>query len=518
MDVTSNDEITAADIARIAGVGRAAVSNWRRRHSDFPAPVGGPPNSPTFALADVEAWLSANGRMAGASGAAPPNPVRHRKPDGGMARAMTALLPPLSRGTVLDPACGDGSRLAAAAERFGPQVRYVGLETDPAQLHLAQDVLSEAGAGTAELIDGEATEARLTELRHSADAVISMAPPGDRSIDGIAWEYGQPNRNDYPLAWVQICLSYLKVGGTAVVAVPFGVAVRASGRRIRSELLRAGVLTQVIGLPEKLSTPGAAPWQIWVLTQPVGRPTYVLQMVDLMDREPHDLPHDATTWKEIFADPSRTRDVPSIELLDEDVFLVPAAHITHDAHDLRPEYAALGNRYTEAVRRLSDAPPALAPREPGFAAQSVTISDLARLGAVTFVDPGSAQPGDVLVPTTSSDFEASVLDDTADVNIKTGSVLRCDPEVLDPHFLACFLRSDANRRQATGTLGGTFRLDVRRARVPRIPLAEQRRYGETFRQLTAFTQRAADVAAAATHATRTAILGLTNGVFAPNAK
>ena len=28
--------MTAAAIARLAGVGRAAVSNWRKRHPDFP--------------------------------------------------------------------------------------------------------------------------------------------------------------------------------------------------------------------------------------------------------------------------------------------------------------------------------------------------------------------------------------------------------------------------------------------------------------------------------------------------
>lgn len=518
-DVTSNDEVTAADIARIAGVGRAAVSNWRRRHPDFPAPVGGPTNSPTFALSDVEAWLSANGRIAGANNAAPTRPARHRKPDAGMAWAMASLLPPLTRDVVLDPACGDGSRLAATAERFGPQVRYVGLDPDPAQLDLANQALSEAGAKKVDLI-GEASEARLAKLRHSADAVISMSPPIDRPIEGIVWEYGQPNRSDYPLAWVQICLSYLNPGGTAVVAVPFGVAVRASGRRIRSELLRAGVLTHVIGLPEKLSTPGAAPWQIWVLTQPIGRPAYVLHMVDLTDRDPNDLPRDPTMWKAVFADQAVTRDMPSIQLLDEDVFLVPAAHITAEAHELAPEYAELSSRYTDAVRRLSEVPPALAPGEPRSVAQSVTIGDLARLGAVTFIDPSSVQPGDVFVPSGSGDFEASVLDDTADtnINIKAGSVLRCDPQVLDPHFLACFLRSDVNRRQAAGTLGGTFRLDARRARVPRMPLTEQRRYGETFRQLTAFTQRATEVAAAATNATRTAIHGLTSGVFAPIAE
>ncbi|GAA4628406.1 N-6 DNA methylase [Actinoallomurus vinaceus] len=49
--------VSAADIARLAGVGRAAVSNWRRRHPDFPQPVGGTPTSPVFALAEIEAWL-----------------------------------------------------------------------------------------------------------------------------------------------------------------------------------------------------------------------------------------------------------------------------------------------------------------------------------------------------------------------------------------------------------------------------------------------------------------------------
>ncbi|WP_109601368.1 N-6 DNA methylase [Actinoplanes xinjiangensis] len=55
--------MTAGDIARLAGVSRAAVSNWRKRHPDFPKPVGGSVSSPTFPLAEIEVWLEANGRM-----------------------------------------------------------------------------------------------------------------------------------------------------------------------------------------------------------------------------------------------------------------------------------------------------------------------------------------------------------------------------------------------------------------------------------------------------------------------
>ncbi|MGW2211034.1 N-6 DNA methylase [Streptomyces sp. NPDC001781] len=57
-------EVTAAGIARLAGVGRAAVSNWRRRHPDFPKPVGGTDTSPSFALAEVEEWLREQGKLA----------------------------------------------------------------------------------------------------------------------------------------------------------------------------------------------------------------------------------------------------------------------------------------------------------------------------------------------------------------------------------------------------------------------------------------------------------------------
>ncbi|MFE0153218.1 N-6 DNA methylase [Nonomuraea sp. NPDC059007] len=55
--------VAAADIARLAGVGRAAVSNWRRRFNDFPVPVGGTSSNPLFALSHVEEWLRRQGKI-----------------------------------------------------------------------------------------------------------------------------------------------------------------------------------------------------------------------------------------------------------------------------------------------------------------------------------------------------------------------------------------------------------------------------------------------------------------------
>lgn len=57
-------QVTATGIARLAGVGRAAVSNWRRRHADFPKPIGGTESSPAFALHEIEQWLRDQGKLA----------------------------------------------------------------------------------------------------------------------------------------------------------------------------------------------------------------------------------------------------------------------------------------------------------------------------------------------------------------------------------------------------------------------------------------------------------------------
>ncbi|WP_328718926.1 N-6 DNA methylase [Streptomyces sp. NBC_00247] len=61
--------VSLAEIARMVGVGRAAVSNWRRRHESFPAPLEGNDVSPQFDWAEVEAWLRAEGKLKAPVGA-----------------------------------------------------------------------------------------------------------------------------------------------------------------------------------------------------------------------------------------------------------------------------------------------------------------------------------------------------------------------------------------------------------------------------------------------------------------
>ncbi|MFF9691317.1 hypothetical protein [Streptomyces sp. NPDC014623] len=58
------DTVFLAEAARIAGVGRAAVVNWRRRHDDFPDPVAGTDVHPRFARSAVVSWLLAHDKIA----------------------------------------------------------------------------------------------------------------------------------------------------------------------------------------------------------------------------------------------------------------------------------------------------------------------------------------------------------------------------------------------------------------------------------------------------------------------
>ncbi|WP_071337303.1 N-6 DNA methylase [Streptomyces albidoflavus] len=64
--------VSRADIARLAGVKRPAVTNWERRHEDFPGPAGpsGRAGADVFRADEVAAWLSrrtvpANARQEG---------------------------------------------------------------------------------------------------------------------------------------------------------------------------------------------------------------------------------------------------------------------------------------------------------------------------------------------------------------------------------------------------------------------------------------------------------------------
>ncbi|MFI1620171.1 N-6 DNA methylase [Streptomyces lydicus] len=230
--------------------------------------------------------------------------------------------------------------------------------------------------------------------------------------------------------------------------------------------------------------------------------------------------------------PGVRRSLAAIDLLDDDVDLAPARHLPPPAAAGGPaELARIRERLTTTLARTT----ALTPRPDGGAAGPArwpltTVGELARSGALVLraggagtapaggaapavltdhdviggdapsgtlpeapasgpaEEPVLLQAGDVVVPVLGGGAVARVTDDsTAGAALgRNLTLLRPDPAALDPWFLAGFLRGTANNRQASSYASTATRLDVRRLQLPRLPLADQRRYGQRFRDLAAF--------------------------------
>ncbi|MDX3683712.1 N-6 DNA methylase [Streptomyces sp. AK04-4c] len=152
---TDQVSVTLAAIARLAGVGRAAVSNWKRRYPDFPLPVGGTDASPQFALDAVEAWLKRNDKIAATVG--PLERLWPRVEDLGDRDRMGRVV------------AGLGARLSdpAAAQRGR------GEPLDPAEQALVDDAVRMAGT------EGEAETFRFLLDRWLGTHVrqIATTPP-----------------------------------------------------------------------------------------------------------------------------------------------------------------------------------------------------------------------------------------------------------------------------------------------------------------------------------------------------
>ena len=641
--------VTAADIARLAGVGRAAVSNWRKRHADFPAPVGGTATSPEFDLGEVEAWLRAQGKLpelsredrlwrhlvaAGDNHAetlatvgeflcarqrGEPSAVdehdprlaellrevaaladergaqatlddlwRHVSESGsGLARATPDELADLmvdlagvAGGSLFDPACGTGGALRAAA-RAGCAAAY-GQELDPLAARLARVWLTLHG------IDGDVRAG--DSLRADAfpgltvDAVVCHPPFGvtnwgqEELAYDPRWEYGLPPRTEPELAWVQHALAHLRPGGHAVLLMPPSAASRRAGRRIRAELLRRGALRAVIALPARAAAPHGVPLHLWLLQRPPGDaplPTWVL-MIDasgLADADLSDVYSRVLETCRALGDapeadvdePGFARAVPTIELLDEEVDLTPARRQpTRGGERSGQRLARTQERLAAIVSELPSLMPQVSVEtQDGAALPTVTVAELVRAGALRLLGPvkvtarkapddrepagehngtavltvedvlkgrhatggeadrlGQRIPlvaGDVVVPTSARQLTARVVTAGGALLGPNLYLLRPNPAVLDPWFLAGQLRTSSNERQAS-SLSGTPRFDVRRAQVPRIPLAEQQRYAEVFRRLDALEKALREAAALGAELVQLAADGLARGVLHPTSR
>ncbi|MGX4733441.1 N-6 DNA methylase [Kitasatospora griseola] len=513
-------QVTAAEISRIAGVTRATVSNWRRRHENFPAPSGGTDTSPLYDLEKIRTWLAsrgqptaatpsselrttlrlreragagmsdllllvlaaarrptdphalsdadlvkhANGAAAGFADVVPDTePVRFTDADAPALRALllcvrdegaqTALgvlaereledsaasgayrtpapladllarLVPGSPTRVLDPACGSGTLLSAAAA-LGARELY-GQDSLPVQarrtavglLLAAEDGTAAEGTGVTVHTGDSLRADAFPDL--AVDAVLCNPPYGDRDWghDELAydprWAYGFPPRAESELAWIQHALAHLDPGGHAVLLLPPATASRASGRRIRAELIRSGALRAVAALPPGAAIPLHIGLQVWVLQRPTPAPSVhrTVLFVDTANEAstaerglsrsgavdwPRVSEQILSAWKAYTDSPDAfepkagvARAVSVVDLLDEVVDVTPARQVRASQADTDPrELASQAAAAQQALTGAAESVASLAAIELWGAAspstrqwRSATVSDLARGGAL----------------------------------------------------------------------------------------------------------------------------------------
>lgn len=184
-------QVTAAEISRLAGVTRATVSNWRRRHPDFPSPAGGTDTSPTYDLESVREWLSERGQLPEATPEAELRIALRVALDGrALARQLLPLVPPLAG---LAP-----ERLAKLAELSEESLgeELVGALGDDGELLAVSDSAARAllrcldarGAETTlrilaeHLVDATATGVHTTP-RGLADLLVALPHRVERTLD-----------------------------------------------------------------------------------------------------------------------------------------------------------------------------------------------------------------------------------------------------------------------------------------------------------------------------------------------
>ncbi|SPF03848.1 N-6 DNA methylase [Streptomyces sp. MA5143a] len=495
------------------------------------------------------------------------NPRQYTLTPGGLAELMAELAGPAR--TVFDPACGTGALLRAVAPRPGQELHGQDSAPELAALTALRLALRTKSAIRTAAGDSLRADAH-PHLR--AEAVLCHPPFNERNWghDELAydprWEYGFPARTESELAWVQHALARLEDGGTAVLLMPPAVASRRSGRRIRADLLRRGALRAVIALPVGAAPPYNIPLHLWVLRRP-GRtpapPELLLVDTGRLGAEGRGgVDWAAVTaavqeaWKpfdrtgEAVARPGLSRSMPVIELLDDDVDLAPARHLPPPAAGGgAAELGTVRERLGETLRLTADLTPPLADETQPPRWPLTTVGELARGGALllrtggngpharvltdhdvlagtapsgtlteTGEEPVLVERGDIVVPVLGGGGIARVVDeDTAGAALgRNLTLLRPDPAALDAWFVAGFLRGTANSRQASSYASTASRLDVRRLQLPRLPLEQQRRYGERFRALAAFEDALREAGRLGTRLVRGMYDGLTDGTVSPD--
>ncbi|MEU5278753.1 N-6 DNA methylase [Streptomyces asoensis] len=538
--------VTGSEIARLAGVTRAAVSNWRRRYEDFPAPAGGGVNSPLFDLADVQAWLDKQRKGQDVSDEVQLwQALRAAYGDemigglGDVARLLAGAegetseaLPTEAVDLVrkLSDGVSPGGLVNVLTERFTDSVRRAGSDqvTSPrivrAVRHFAGEVSTDAilfdpacGIGTLLFTVGpESGPKRYGQEADARSARFAQLRADLTGLTGVDIVTGDSLRDDHwPNLKADLVVCDPPVGITDwgrgdLLLDPrweLGTPSRAEGelawlQHAYAHTAPGGRVLMVMPASVAYRKAGrrirAELVRRGILTHIIALPpgsaaSHALPVHIWSLRRPQspDAGVASVHMVDLTANdadasleprPDQAADVPLIELLDDAVDLTPGRHVEESHRDYATEYRALRQELAEQVRLLADLLPALTAGLGPSALESPSVS-VAELARAGLVEYGDPEPVSV-------------------------------SEQLDTDYLQGFLRSAANTRRSTSA-SGTYRLDGKGARIPQMDIEEQRRYGAAFRALHEFEERTRRVAELSKQVAALARDGLGNGALTP---
>ncbi|RSN31733.1 SAM-dependent methyltransferase [Amycolatopsis sp. WAC 01416] len=534
--------VTAAEIAKLAGVTRAAVSNWRKRYPDFPEPASGAGGRALYALSEIDLWLGTHGKRDDVSAEVLVwQAVRDQYGDEiltGLADVTELLVSggstvvgPDLRTLVLGLAeeSSEADVVAGLIERFLGSPGRAGVEQGTSA-RLVQAIRHFAGEITGVVFDpacgigsllfsvGDRPGVTLAgqEVNPEATRFASARAALDRAV-GAKIEVGDSLREDHwpgLRAALVVCDPPVAVpdwGREGLLLDPrweFGVPTRAEGELAWLQHCYAHVAPggrAIVVMPPSVAYRKAGRRiraelirrgvLTHVIALPAGMAISHTQPVHLwlLARPVKPNLGSASVRMIDLADnspdgpfepnPSQVVDVPLVDLLDEEVDFTPGRHIVPSSTDQLAEYIATCEALSRRLQELQNLLPPLDSGPGTLDGVSVRIADLVRAGLV---------------------------------EISEGTVKSASDQ-LDTGYLNGFLRSAANVKRATSR-SGTFQIDVRGSRVPQMSIDDQRRYGSAFQTIDEFELCLRDLAKLGGLAASLARDGLTQGTLLPESE
>jgi type I restriction-modification system DNA methylase subunit len=462
-------------------------------------------------------------------------------------------------GTTFDPAAGAGELLIRAEEAGANHLALFGQEVDASTWRVALARLALRGVEATIALGDSLTADLFPELR--ADVVLCEPPAGVRTPDltflrgdprwSLLGTLEAPPSRASDFIWLAHVISHLDDNGRGYVLLPAGSLFRGGTEaRLRSELVRQGVVEAIVSLP-RVSTPTglSAPLAVWIVRAPLAAPPPVLFM-DATDEGPAGtlLGESLGRYLEAFREdpdgfqpePGFATTVPVLELLARDISLVPGHWVySPDLVDTGWLASHVTEAHEELIRARSRLEPDLPPIEVSSTdapAAIVRIRDLLELGVASLLKPVKLRtdvfgseglpvwlPADVKKPWRRPEAKHFLAPELADprsitqagdivfttigglrthVDREGGVVLgtslqalRVKPGTFDPHALAALLMSERNQRLLTGTT--IPRVNVLELAVPELDLETSRELGDVIRAFEDEEAAAADVAARA---------------------